>query len=167
MAPSFRWAHHCREGARLAVWKTIDKERAREGRIHWKLSDGIDRSATIKLYNQTSAVRQGTLRKILLDGVWTQASRAKLLDSDGDPIACGAAIENTEHLWWNCSRWHAIRQQHHCLDLQEDYSRAFRNLSIQLVTDPKENTWKVQKMMIEIFSARFGSIEWEPSELLT
>ena len=71
--PSSQWAHHCREGARLAVWKTVDKERAREGRIHWKLSDGIDRSVTMKLYNKTSAVRQGILRKILLNGVWTQA----------------------------------------------------------------------------------------------
>ena len=60
-APSSQWAHHCREGARLAVWKTMDKERAREGGIHWKLSDGIDHSATMQLYNQTSAVRQGIL----------------------------------------------------------------------------------------------------------
>ena len=159
--PSLQWAHHCREGARLAVWKMMDKERAREGRIHWRLSDGINRSATMKYYNQTSAVRQGILRKILLNGVWTQARRAKMPDSDGDPTcACGAAIETIEHLWWNCSRWQAIREQHQCLDFpQEEYSHAFRDLGIELITDPKGNATKVQKMMVDIFSARFGNLE--------
>ena len=156
---SQQWAHHCREAARLSVWKLIDKERGREGRMQWGLSSGINREHTMSLYNRCAALRQGILRKILLNGVWTQSRRAKMPDSNGDPTCtCGYASETIEHLWWYCPRWRIIREQYGCEAITlEGKSCAFKQLGIELLSDDPGPTSEVQRMMIDIFIARFGN----------
>ena len=153
-----KWAHYCREAARLSVWRLIDKERGREGRTLWGLASGVDRTETMNLYMKSDARQQGILRKIILNAVWTQTRRAKMPHTDADPMCpCGMEHETLKHLWWHCPRWNDIRDRHGYTEVNSDtWSPALRDLGVKLNSDDRHDVPDIQNMMVAIFTARFA-----------
>ena len=153
------WAHWVRELARKTVWAGVDKERAREGRERWGISAGVDRASTMVLYHKSDARKQGILRKIFLNAVWTQARRAHMPDNDEGPLCrCGTDNETLTHLWWECPRWDDIRARHDCSLLPyTTWSPALRDLGICTLEDRAEVP-KIQRMMMDIFVDRYKDV---------
>ena len=154
------WAHQAREAARRMVWRSIDHERAREDRAIWGLAAGIDTDRSMQWYRAGDAKRQGILRKIILNAVWTKARRSRMPNNDPDPTCdCGVEKEDARHLWWRCGRWEHIRRKYECDALPYDeFSIAFRDLGLKLNSDPEVPVQRVQAMMTEIFTQRFMNL---------
>ena len=153
------WAHWVRELARRMVWTSVDKERAREGRERWKISEGIDRAKTLSLYHKSDARKKGILRKIFLNAVWTQARRAHMPDNhDGPLCVCGTDNETLTHLWWECPRWTDVRSRYGCALLPyTSWSPALRDLGICTLED-RADVPRIQNMMVDIFCERYREV---------
>ena len=157
------WGHAARDMARQFVWRQLEKERAREGRVRWGISDGICTNSTMRLYRSSNARAQGVLRKILLNAVWTNQKRAKMPDaSDGPACDCGYVLEDLCHLWWHCPRWRDVRVQYGLDSFAYDgFPIATRDLGIAI--DGHEcDIENIQRMMMHIFTKRYAGLGPSP-----
>ena len=156
--PAAIWGHDAREAARKAVWRTLDKERARGGGTALGIGGGIHVKNTMALYHKSDPMKKGILRKILLGGIWTKARLSHLPNppctADCD---CGHGRETLRHLWWECTRWDSCRlhfaDKISMLDL-ENLAIATRELGIYLASDTDEDPW-IQELMVVIFKKRY------------
>ena len=101
------WGHVAREAARLAVIRSYNKERNRQGKP-LGLSGGVRREETLRWYKKADAATKGILRKILCGDVWPNTGRAHAF-GDTPACSCGAPREDLVHLWWKCPRWNHLR----------------------------------------------------------
>ena len=151
-------AHDVRESARLAVWKAVEKDRARSGNATG-LEKGIDRNVTLAKYKSSNVRVKGILRTILTGATWTQQVRAKMPRNTDGPMCkyCGKTEENLEHLWWDCSKWTSHRTG--CEDLKFISPPCLRSYGLlpSNVMMPEETVNKIQSMMVNIFTERFGA----------
>ena len=56
----------------MEQWRRIEKERQRSGDAIG-ITSGVDRIATLRLYNGVDAMRQGIIRRITLGSIWTRS----------------------------------------------------------------------------------------------
>ena len=106
------WEHIVREEARLQAWSAAARRRPNlQGIV-----GGIDRMATCAGLEARwhSPYDKGILRSILSDSVWTGelAWKAKQIDSPLCGFCCEGAVEDVQHIWWECPFWEPVRQRH-------------------------------------------------------
>ena len=132
------------------------------------LHGGVDRFATMKLYNTlTDPGDKGILRTIVCNGVWTASSRSLLPQNAGMSNMCyhceSGAVETLNHLWWECPAWNASRRsifENYPHDVQAlnfaewpqcALSCGIKNLDTII---PEGIITGVQSMMLNVFKAR-------------
>ena len=170
------FAHELREQARKMVWSQTRSDTRRYSGDQLPhlgdigLPDGVDRKATMALYNATKhRGDQGVLRVILCNGVWTASSRSRLPGNFQMPPTCpfcnSGEHETLEHLWWRCSAWTTSRtaafpeypNEIEALNFGEwprcTVTCGIKNLGTEIGDDV---IICAQKMMVAIFKQREG-----------
>lgn len=105
------WQYAVRKSMRMAAWRAAA---ARRDNL-LGIEHGVNRDATMALLEggRLGAEKDGILRTILADGLWTQERkhRANMRSSGRGqcPHCCEEAVEDQAHLWWHCSAWSHIR----------------------------------------------------------
>ena len=78
--------------------------------------EGVDREFTMALYRESQPQRQGVLRHIIGNGVWTTHARSRLPSNAGlSPVCpyCAEGVpERLDHIWWVCPAWSHIRRHY-------------------------------------------------------
>ena len=121
---SYHFAHELREQGRKMIWSQTRSDMRRYIRnpgdqlphlVDVGLSGGVDRKATMTLYNCLTNQRdKGILRTIISNGVWTAKIRKLLpqnsVESDVCPYCESGQVEDLHHLWWSCPAWSTTRR---------------------------------------------------------
>eukprot|EP00663_Eupelagonemidae_sp_cell21sb_P000684 gene685-3478_t len=115
------WAHAVRDALRVTQWTNAEARRRQYSNDMQGISRGIDRRATLALYNnrRTTRLERGYLRVILTGGVLSTKRLAEMkvapeiYPSDGPCPFCRGAVETVFHMWWECLTWEPLRQRHH------------------------------------------------------
>ena len=150
-----KWEHGCREAARRAVWKSLEKERTRDGKPYGWGNAGINKQDTLALYDMKNKLDQGILRKVVLGGVWPN-HRRHLCNATRDPLCEHCKVEeNLEHLWWRCPHYDASRTDVDVDDLLLNAPQCTLRYGIQ--ADGKQyDVKRIQDLMLRIFKLRFA-----------
>jgi hypothetical protein len=107
-----RWQHEVRDALRHALWaKACSRRPDMIG-----FESGVDRTATTCLLRSRTLSHSdgGALRTIVSGAVLTRhrLCRNKLCPDNICQFCQTTAVENEQHLWWECPAWDAIRGEH-------------------------------------------------------
>ena len=140
--------HLIRTQARRWTWFQAERDRRSTFGDAAGISVGIDRTATLALYNALRSEQQrGALRYILCGAFFAPKDEA------GKCIHCGSDDTGADHVWFHCHRWQEERNRYatHGMPFL-DWSAASRCLGLCLDTDPRpRRIVHAQALMIAIF----------------
>eukprot|EP00969_Alexandrium_andersonii_P122726 5425290-Alexandrium_andersonii.AAC.1 len=67
---------------------------------------------TLRYCAKLDAPTAQIMRRIHMMGVWTQHSLARMAATEPEPCPwCQKSSETLTHLWWECERFHPVRQR--------------------------------------------------------